>query len=79
MTSLLGSENVIHIKYIITILIIKPIILDTFAGFRQDSSRISGGFVFETRIANTICGWQMACEGLEGLEMHISKYLFAGL
>ena len=56
MTSLLRPENVIHIKYIVTVLIIKPVIFDTLARFREDSSRVSGGFVFETRIADTICG-----------------------
>lgn len=57
MTSLLRPENVIHIKYIITVFIIEPIVLRSLAGLGQDSARISGGFVFEARIANPISGW----------------------
>jgi hypothetical protein len=54
MTSLLRSENVIHVKYIVTILVIEPIVLHTFARLCEDSAWISGGFVFEARIANPI-------------------------
>jgi hypothetical protein len=75
MTSLLRPENVIHIKYIITVLIIESIILDTLARFREDSSRVSRGFVFEAGIADTICGGKMTRERLEGLESNISRYL----
>lgn len=67
MTSLLRPENVIHIKYIIAILVIKSIVLGTLARFRKDSARISRGFVFEARIANAVGGWQMACESLQRL------------
>ena len=69
MTSLLRPENVIHIEYIITVLIIESIILDALARFREDSSRVSGGFVFETRIADTIRGGKMTRERLEGLKV----------
>ena len=41
MTSLLRPENVIHIKYIVTVFIVEPIILDTFAWLCEDSARIS--------------------------------------
>ena len=68
MTSLLRPENVIHIKYIVTVLIIKSIILNTLAGFREDSSRVSGGFVFEAWITYTICGGEMTRKRLEGLD-----------
>ena len=74
MTSLLRPENVIHIKYIITVLVVKPIILDTFARFRKDSSRVSRRFIFEARIADTICGWEMTGQSLEGLH-EFSRYL----
>jgi hypothetical protein len=57
MTSLLRPENVIHIKYIITVLIIEPVILHTLAWFRKDSAGISRGFVFEARIANAVGRW----------------------
>ena len=55
MTSLLGPENVINIKYIITILVIESIILHALARLREDAAGVSRGFVFETRIANSIC------------------------
>ena len=67
MTSLLRPENVIHIKYIITVLVIKSIILDTLARFCEDSSRVSRRFVFEAWITNTIGGWEVTRESLEGL------------
>lgn len=54
MTSLLRSENVIHVKYIVTILVIEPIVLHAFAWLCEDSAWISGGFVFEAGIANPI-------------------------
>jgi hypothetical protein len=41
MTSLLRPENVIHIKYIITILIIKAIILYALAWLCQNTAWIS--------------------------------------
>lgn len=72
MTSLLRPENVIHVKYIVAILIVKPIILDTFAGLCEDSTRISGGFVFETRVADAICRGKVASESLEGLVKEIN-------
>jgi hypothetical protein len=56
MTSLLRPENVIHVKYIVAVFIIKPIILDTLARFREDSARISRRFVFKARIADAISG-----------------------
>jgi hypothetical protein len=67
MTGLLRPENVIYIKYIVAVLIVESIILDTFARFCEDSSRVSRGFIFEAWIANTICGWKMARKSLEGL------------
>jgi hypothetical protein len=67
MTSLLRPENVIHIKYIITVFVIKPVVLDTFARFRENSARISRGFVFEARIAYAIGGGQVTRESLKGL------------
>jgi len=54
MTSLLRPENVIHIKYIVTVLIIKSIILHTLTRLCEDSARISRRFVFETGIADTV-------------------------
>jgi hypothetical protein len=69
MTSLLRPENVIHIKYIITVLVIESIILDALAWFREDSSRVSRGFIFETRIADTIRRGKMTRERLEGLKI----------
>lgn len=67
MTSLLRPENVIHIEYIVTILIIKAIIFHSFAWLREDSARVSGGFVFEAGITDAICGWEVTCEGLQWL------------
>ena len=55
MTSLLRPEHVINIKYIVTILIIKSIVLHTLARFCEDPARVSRGFVFEARIANAVC------------------------
>lgn len=69
MTSLLRPENVIHIKYIVTILIIKAIILHSFARLCENSARISGGFVFEAGIADAICGWKVTGEGLQWLNL----------
>jgi hypothetical protein len=55
MTSLLRPENVINIKYIVTILIVKSVILHALARLGEDPARVSRGFVFEARIANAIC------------------------
>lgn len=74
MTSLLRPENVIHVKYIITVLVIEPIILHTFARLREDSARISRGFVFEAGIADAVCRREMACESLQWLPPQISAY-----
>lgn len=41
MTSLLRPENVIHIKYIVTVFVIEPIVLHTLARLRKDSAGIS--------------------------------------
>jgi hypothetical protein len=67
-TSLLRPENVIHVEYIITILVIETIIFDTLARFGENSSRISRGFVFEARIADAVGRGQMTCESLKRLQ-----------
>lgn len=41
MTGLLGAQNIIHVEYVVTILVIKPIIFDTLARFGEDSARVS--------------------------------------
>lgn len=68
MTSVLRPQNVIHVKYIVTIFIIKAVILCTLARFREDSAGVSRRFVFEARIANAIGRRQMAREGLKRLQ-----------
>lgn len=68
MTSLLRPENVIHIKYIVTIFVIEPIVLHSFTGLRENSSRISRRFVFEARIADAVGRWQVAGKSLQRLE-----------
>jgi hypothetical protein len=73
MTSLLRPENVINIKYIVTILIVKSIILHTLARLCEDSTRVSRGLVFEARIANAVCRRQMTRESLQRLGSKISS------
>jgi hypothetical protein len=60
MASLLRSENVIHVKYIIAVLVVETIILSSFAWLSQDSARITGRFVFEARVADAIRRGKMA-------------------
>lgn len=67
MSSFLRPKNVIHIKYIIAIFVIEPIILDTFAWFREHSARIPRGFVLEAGVAYPIGRGKMACKSLKGL------------
>lgn len=55
MTSLLRPENVIHIKYIVTVFVIKAIVLHTLARFGEDSAGIPRGLIFEARITDAIC------------------------
>lgn len=54
MTSLLRPENVIHVKYVVTVLIIESVILDTLARLGEDSARVSGRLIFEAGVANAI-------------------------
>ncbi len=78
----LGTQNVVDIKDVIAVLIVVPIILDTLAGFRQNTTRIPRRFVFEARIADPIRGGQVDCECLEGLQVCIrggmEKHLGSG-
>ena len=71
MASLFRPENVIHIKYIVAVLVIKSIVFHTLARFRKDSARVSRRFIFEARIADAIRRWQVACEGLKRLEISL--------
>ena len=41
MAGLLRSQNVIDVKYVVTILVIEPIILHTLARFCENTARIS--------------------------------------
>ncbi len=67
MTSLLRPENVINIKYIVTILIVKPIILHALARLCENTARVSRGFVFEARITNAIRRRQVTRKSLQRL------------
>ena len=67
MSSFLGPENIIHIKYIVAVFIIESVILDTFTWFGEDSAGISRRFIFEARVAYSIRRGEMARESLERL------------
>jgi hypothetical protein len=72
MTSLLRPENVIHVKYIVAVFIVKSIVLHTFAWLCEDSARISRGFVFEAGVTDTVGRRKMARESLQRLRLQIS-------
>ena len=64
MASLFGTKDIVHVKNVIAILVIEPIILRSFAWLREDSAWISRGLVFETGIADSVGRWEMARECL---------------
>lgn len=51
------SKNIVDVKDVIAIFIIITIILDTFAWFGKNSSRISRRLVFECGITDSVSGW----------------------
>lgn len=56
MTCFFGSQYVVHVKNIVTVLVVIAVILDSFTWLRQDSARISRSLVFKVRVADAICG-----------------------
>ena len=67
MTGFLASEDIVDVKDIITILVVIPIILDSFAGFGQYPSRVSRRLIVEARVAYAVCGREVGCQRLKRL------------
>jgi hypothetical protein len=64
-TGFLASKDIVDVKDIIAVLIVIPIILDSFAGFGQYSSRVSRGLVVEARVAYAVGGREVGCQRLK--------------
>lgn len=54
MPSFLTAKDIVDIKNIIAVIIIVPIIFDTFARFRQNPPGVPGRFVLEEGIADPV-------------------------
>jgi hypothetical protein len=68
MTGLLGSQNVIHIEDVVTVLIVEPVILHALAWFGENAARISRRLVLKAGITYAVGRWKMACKSLKRLE-----------
>lgn len=70
--SLLGPKNIIDIENIVAILVVIAVVLAPFARLREDSSWITGGLVFEARVAYPVCRRQVNGKRLKGLVKFVS-------
>lgn len=78
-TRFLASKDIVNVKDIITILIVIPVILDSFAGFGQYSSRISRRLIVEARVAYPVRGREVGCQRLKRLSQLVkARVRFAG-
>jgi hypothetical protein len=68
MASFLRSENIVHVKDIVTVFVIVSIILSARAGFRKNSARVARRLIFKAWVANTIGSRQLDSEGLKGAD-----------
>lgn len=66
-TGFLASKDIVDVKDIIAILVVIPVILDSFAGFGQYSSRISRRLIVEARVAYPVRGREVGCQRLKRL------------
>lgn len=66
-TSFLRSENIIHIEDIVAVFVIEAVVLGALAGLGQDTARVSGGLVFEIRVAYSVGSGEMDGERLQRL------------
>jgi len=58
--SIFGTKDIVDIEYVVAILIIIPVILDSFARFREDTTRVAGRLVFEVGVAYPIGSGQVS-------------------
>lgn len=74
--SVFRAQYVVDIQNIVTILVVVPIVLDAFARFRENTTRVSSRFVFEPGVADAIRRGQVRCQRLQGLtSSHVSTFL----
>lgn len=66
-TGFLASKDIVDVKNIITILVVIPVIFDSFAGFGQYSSRVSRRLIVEARVAYPVRGREVGCQRLKRL------------
>lgn len=63
----LASQDIVDVQYVVTVLIVVTIILDSLAGLCQNSPWVSRGFVVEAGVAYPICSREVRGQGLERL------------
>ena len=64
---ILIAEDIVDIQDVVAILVIEAVILEAFARFRKDPPWVPRRLIFEGRIANTVCRWQVSRQRLERL------------
>ena len=67
MTGFLASKDIVDVKDIVTIFVVVPVILDSFAGVGQYSSRVSRRLIDEARVAYPVRGREVGCQRLKRL------------
>lgn len=65
MTGFLASKDIVDVKDIIAILVVIPVILDSFAGLGQYSSWVSRRLIVEARVAYPVRGREVGCQRLK--------------
>ena len=65
---LFGSQNVVDVEDVITILIVVAVILNALTGLGQHASRIARRLVLEARIADAVGRRQMCRQRLQGTD-----------
>lgn len=74
MAPFIATEDIVHIKDVITLFVIVAVVLDPFARFSQDTPRVAGGFIFERGIAYPVGGRKVSSQGLQWLNKGVSSH-----
>lgn len=60
-------QDIVDVQNVVTLLVVITVILDPFAGFGENASRIAGRLVVESRVADAIRGREIRGQRLKRL------------
>lgn len=67
MTSFLTAKDIVDVEDVIAVLVVIPVILNSLAGFSQNTSGVPRRLIIKCGVADTIGSREVSCERLKGL------------